>query len=209
MEVLYGLKIGLYISFFMIIYLLLPTNIKFFTWYKLMIYSLLILIIFNTMSIIHINTGLYTTFCGVCLLFIQKRISDFIRIVGIVNSIMFNYLNGKFEYILKSDSGELKRYIFGFSHKHPSNISQNKKDYIMQDIDKSLSEIVKIQIYDNEIIYFLHKLKLEYEIHFNQNSKLQCSIETHLKFTKLNRTGFSSSKLIFDRYLIKEIIKIF
>lgn len=156
---------------------------------------------------------MYDIFQCICIIssyFIFLRINDLRVVIGIINSIMFNYLNGPSQLILNnSDINKNDNMIFNYKFSYKYDPATEKKNDIIKELESSLTDIIKIQIYDNEITYFLFKLIITYKDHFNNSDGIKCDIKTNLKFSKLEKGKFSSSKLTMNWFLFKEFLKVF
>lgn len=164
-----------------------------FTYNKICFYLLILLVVFK--YFITLNTGLYVVFCGIVIFFIQNRISEMRQIIGITNSVLYNYLN---------------------IHPSKSLVSSKTNDYKIakESIRCEITSINKLSLIDNNFSHLVHLVYCYYD-------ELHCSTKSNqVKFNFEDIRGIfdyhpsdsnnkSSAKIKFNFKLIKEIVKIF
>lgn len=171
------------------------------TYTKINVYLLILAIIFR--SYIDMDAGLYFVMCGIFIFFIQSRIVEIRKIIGISNSILFNYLN-----ILPCS--RCKNGIT-FSSKN------NNYQMTIDKISHEMTSINKISIIDNKFSYMAFLIYCYYsELNINnKNPKIgNMSFFNYESFSYYKLSGasydkLSSAKIKLDYKLIKEIIKIY
>lgn len=203
-EIAIGLVIGTISS---LIGLFLITSFKYYKEYNLLSYYKIcfyLFVIFITLDVIYDKTYL-TIIGGVCLWFVQNRISDFIKSIGIINSIMYKYIS------YNKDSSEIQ-------------IRDNctPEEIIKSDIVNSTGEVLKLTLNHNYLIDFLHECRCLYDDHFRRQDRLVSNffykniedkisrmasnkLRTSIEFKKIGITD----ELIVDKKMIIHFFKLF
>ena len=140
-----------------------------------------------------LNTGLYIIVYGIFLFFIQNRVNEIRQIVGISNSILYNYLN-----ILPC-----KYCSNGYSFSSKTNDYQK----VIESIRSEITSINKISLVNNRFSHMLHMVYCYYDD--LKNNQKPCIDINFFDYNSFDSNGKSSAKLKFNHKLIKEIIKIY
>lgn len=127
-------------------------KLNLFTFHKLLLYIFLLLVTNRIFDFTTFNSGLSIAFITVMAFFVQHRINDLLKSVGILNGFMNNFVNYHEDSIDKA-TGQAKSGRCKFSLKIGKETSS-------EHLYSYTSDLIKITIWHNELIQFTHIVRL-------------------------------------------------